>query len=94
MAYVDLNPIRAGIATTPEASDFTSIYNRTWALKHASGPHTQPPVPLLPFRNFEGGASCHPGIPFAFRDYLELVCGTGQGTTEGFLSTTYAFPGT
>jgi len=28
MAYVDLNPIRAGICDTPEASDYTSIQQR------------------------------------------------------------------
>ncbi|MCS5707581.1 hypothetical protein CC99x_001545 [Candidatus Berkiella cookevillensis] len=28
MAYVDLNPVRAGITETPEESEFTSIYER------------------------------------------------------------------
>ncbi|MGY2436940.1 transposase, partial [Escherichia coli] len=28
MAYVDLNPVRAGIAHTPEESDYTSIQQR------------------------------------------------------------------
>ncbi len=34
LAYVDLNPIRAGIAPTPEASDYTSVQRR---IESASG---------------------------------------------------------
>ena len=33
MAFVDLNPIRTGIATTIQASEFTSIYERIEALQ-------------------------------------------------------------
>ncbi len=36
MAYVDLNPIRAGIAETPEQSDFTSIQERIKAYQTVS----------------------------------------------------------
>jgi hypothetical protein len=37
LAYVDLNPIRAGIAETPETSLFTSAYERIQALEHHTG---------------------------------------------------------
>jgi REP element-mobilizing transposase RayT len=83
MAYVDLNPVRAGIAATPEDSDFTSIEARikelAWAHESGSGSTDASgslPVPLLKF----GGAVMdnEPTIPFLFADYLELVDWTGR----------------
>ena len=59
MTYVDLNPIRAAIAKTPEESDYTSIQER---INH-------PKITCLaPFAD-QGGD----GIPFNLEDYLELV---------------------
>ena len=71
MAYVDLNPIRAGIAKTPEASDHTSIKQRT------NTTLTKQPKTLYPFignpRN-----NMPEGLPFKLTDYIELVEWTGK----------------
>jgi REP element-mobilizing transposase RayT len=74
MAYVDLNPIRAGIAVTPEQSDFTSIQRRIKAA--ITG---EQPTCLLPFMGNEPHQeSTGAGIYFSLHDYLTLVDETGR----------------
>ncbi|MCZ2720642.1 transposase [Marinomonas sp. 15G1-11] len=72
MAYVDLNPIRANIAPTPETSDFTSIKMRVKSAKKG----TQPKA-LHPFIGNERNEKSE-GILFKLTDYLELVDMTGR----------------
>jgi len=61
MAYVDLNPIRAAMANTPEQSDYTSIQERIAHPEHTF---------LRPFAE-QGDDDV--GIPFSLKDYLQLV---------------------
>jgi len=85
MAYVDLNPIRAGIAATPEESEFTSIYERIRELRASTsaaaeeGSDASVRVPLLPFQS----RASAPSIPFRFDAYLELVDWTGCAIVSG-----------
>ncbi len=72
MAYVDLNPIRANMAATPEQSDYTSIQQRTKAALKGEQPKA-----LLPFIGNER-ANQPKGIAFSLKDYLELVDDTGR----------------
>ncbi|MDC1287933.1 transposase [Gammaproteobacteria bacterium] len=89
MAYVDLNPVRAGIATSPETSSHTSIQERiqpVFGLKHAiqnqyqCGDLLEFRLPLKSLLHFEAGLlnQSQTGIPFSFQDYLELVDWTGR----------------
>ena len=74
MAYVDLNPVRAKMAETPEASDYTSIQERA---EKASGDSARKQVPhLKPLRS--QGQNPDTAIPFALSSYLELVDWTGR----------------
>ncbi|MCF6459388.1 transposase [Pseudoalteromonas sp. MMG024] len=72
MAYVDLNPIRAKIANTPEQSDYTSIQQRIKAALNG-----EQPKPLM---MFIGNPRKHipKGLPFELKSYLELVELTGR----------------
>ncbi len=89
MAYVDLNPVRADIAATPEASDHTSIQERInpgFNLEKAITQQTEKcdlldfKTPLKPLLHFEAALSNKSldGIPYGFQDYLELVDWTGR----------------
>ncbi|SON49891.1 transposase [Vibrio tapetis] len=87
MTYVDLNPVRAGIAQSPEQSEFTSIKARLRALND----------------NLETAPCLHPfigsstqklmdGIPFSLIDYIELVDWTARQFREGKASMVSNFP--
>ena len=76
MAYVDLNPIRAGIAPTPEQSSFTSIQLRIKAAIKG-----EQPTALLAFTGNEHQDKTT-GIRFSLKDYLILVDETGRVIRE------------
>ncbi|MCO7191381.1 MULTISPECIES: transposase [unclassified Pseudoalteromonas] len=72
MAYVDLNPIRATVADTPETSDYTSIKKR---IEHAH--NGKQPKSLLRFAG-NPRQSIPKGLPFELKYYIELVELTGR----------------
>jgi REP element-mobilizing transposase RayT len=73
MAYVDLNPIRAGIAATPEDSPFTSIIERIREMR-AMTPEIVVPLRALKSRE----RTTTNAVPFGLQDYLQLVDWTGR----------------
>ena len=79
LAYVDLNPIRAGMAKTPEMSDHTSIQQRINTAQASRNPNHlhQQPKGLMPFAGYPR-QEIPKGLPFLLTDYLELVDWTGR----------------
>ena len=74
MAYVDLNPIRADIAKTPEQSDFTSIQERiqkAMQKKHCD---------LLPFVDCTKNKKT--AIPLELNNYIALVDWSGRAILD------------
>ena len=79
MAYVDLNPIRAAIAATPETSNYTSIQQR---IIYPDKQH------LMAFKD---SGSSNNVIPYRYSDYLQLVDWAGRsisGDKKGFIPET------
>lgn len=78
MAYVDLNPIRAKLAKTPETSGHTSIQQRIQKAQqaHLANHPQQRPSTLMPFVGYPR-QDMPKGLPFRLTDYLELVDWTG-----------------
>ena len=83
MAYVDLNPVRAQMAQTPEQSDHTSIKKRTEKAKSTKQPNhpNQQAEELYPFVGNPRQDSPK-GIQMRLTDYLDLVDYSGRVLRE------------
>ena len=82
MVYVDLNPIRAAIALTPEQSSFTSIQQRLVAIANAVDEKHAQPNDLLAFSGYQAHTKHQSGLPFKLMDFFALVEWTGRRMRE------------
>lgn len=82
MSYVDLNPIRAGIADDLQGSEFTSIQERIEQFAHKTNEDRklseEASKELVPFQapgimEINSAEEPQESIPFPFKEYLQLV---------------------
>jgi len=71
MAYVDLNPIRATMATTPENSEHTCVRERIESLQQGK-------LERNSIERFTGSNANLSGLPFRLQEYIELVDWSGR----------------
>ncbi|HHC73299.1 MAG TPA: transposase [Thiotrichales bacterium] len=81
MAYVDLNPVRAEEAETPEESEYTALRSRV-DYRSRGGDHDGAPAGLMPFGGGEREDLPSSMLPFDFHHYLALVDWTGRAVRE------------
>ena len=83
-AYVDLNPVRAGIAATPEASSFTSIFDRIQQFREPQSESAAADNWLSPITNKDRKTktsrrvSNTAWLDMTLVEYLELLDWTGR----------------
>ena len=77
MVYVDLNPVRAHMAPTPESSDYTSIKARIDCPEK-----TAQLMPFLLKKTDQRPGVPETSIPFSWPDYLHLIDWTGRAIRD------------
>ena len=78
LIYVDLNPVRAGMAKTPESSLFTSVHRRLRAKFSGLLPFVSSALDKIALNTIS-----FKEIPITFKDYLELLDYTGRQLRRG-----------
>ena len=83
MVYVDLNPIRAGMAGTVAESDYTAAQQRLMSCQRHASTYARARLPTLASLREKSRTSEVDVLPFDRGDYLDLVDTTGRCCVPG-----------